>query len=618
VAVILKENSAEPHEKRNYLILALLALVILTFAPAMSAEYVLFDEHVLILENADVLAPLTFKSLVKIFTSFEPNIYTPLSIASHWLEYNLFGFNSAISHFINLLLHLICTVLVFQIVTTLVSDMKVAFVIAAIWAVHPVQVESVTWVMERRNLLFGLFYFASIMAYLKYQQSLRGSDMAAAIIFMVVSSLAKGLACFLPLVWLMLDWLKERPLQRPVFSEKLPAFIVAMAFLLTMLFGIQGGITKTEGRSLNFLLASYNIAFYVGKSILPTGLSPMYEINAASQAKLGSGPVYLLITLVAGLLICRRNRLAIFAALFYLLNIIPMSGIVLVGYNFYAGLHFLYVALLGILLCLIVPLHNAMSSRNLAYLLQPASIVVIICLSAISFQYTQLWGHSRTLLEHAVELDPANRFARNLLGLYYLEQENYVEAGKHYQELIRLYPEFQGGYYGMGRISRNFGRLREAISYFSKALEYTKKRADLPLDRGFLLMVTGDFAAAERDFTMSIENKYRDLALVHFWRSAARRRQGNYSGAIEDLQFADAKNSGDFSLKIGLAELYFEAGQISETMLALNDAFYLFAARPEERNEYLEIISSPSFATVIRRSLPYRNFFLRNFKWYPL
>jgi tetratricopeptide (TPR) repeat protein len=368
---------------------------------------------------------------------------------------------------------------------------------------------------------------------------------------------------------------------------------------------------------LNYLIASYNIAFYVAKTILPLNLNPMYEVNTGSHGKFVYGPIFLLITLVAAFIICRKSRLAIFAVFFYLVHIIPLSNIVQVGYSFSAVLHFLYVALLGILLCLVMSYRDVLSSLNKTNLFMPVSFVLIIILSILSFQYTQVWGQSRTLLEYAIELDPENRFARTLIGLYHRQQGNFQEAEKHYKELVRLYPDYEGGYYGLGLVYRSYGRHAEAIEYFSKALEHTQKRADLPLDRGILLMTRGDFAKAEKDFSLSLQNRYPNLALAYFWRSVARRRQGNYAGAIDDLLKAAADNQEDFSLKICLLELFLESGQITDAGLALISVCQQAFRNPQQWPEHLRIISEPSFAAFIQRLAPYRNYFRYQFNWYP-
>ncbi|PKL49341.1 MAG: hypothetical protein CVV42_06520 [Candidatus Riflebacteria bacterium HGW-Riflebacteria-2] len=618
VAAILKENSPGIFETRNSLILALLALVILTFAPVMSADYLFFDEHIYILRNPVIAAPLSFDSLARIFTSFEKNIYTPLSIASFWLEYNMTGFNSAVSHFINLLLHLGCALMVFLVVEALLKNRKIAFVAAAIWAIHPAQVESVAWVLERRNLLYGLFYFASMAAYLRYLQRFRAVDMAVATVCMILSGLSKNLALFLPLVWLMLDWSQSRAMTRTVIVEKLPAVVVAIVYLSLMLFGVQDGISGQGQQTFNWLIATYTIGFYVMKTIFPIGIAPIYEINAGSEPWFLFGPVFLLITLGVAWSLCRKNRLVTFAWLFYLLNIVPLSGIVVVGYPFYAALHFIYVALFGIILGLAVLFYNLLSSCAKVHVFMPVSIVLTVALSVVSFQYSHVYTNSRTLFEYALEIDPDNRFARGQLATFLASQNDYAEAGKHYQELIKRYPDYFSGYYGMGRVYRRAGQYDVALTYFSRALELNSRRADLPFDRGLLLLTAGDFAAAEKDFSLSLQNKYSNMSLVYFWRSDARRRQGNYLGAIEDLLLAAADNKDDFSIKVGLVELYVESGQVAEAVSALMAVCRQFAADPSQQQEYMQIISSPSLAAVLTRSALYRNYFRYHFKWYPL
>ncbi|MBU1108930.1 MAG: tetratricopeptide repeat protein [Candidatus Riflebacteria bacterium] len=614
---MLKKVFDQIASNRSYLIFLLWILLIVTFSPVMSADYLYFDEHVFVLRNPAVTAPLTLDSLIDIFSSFETNIYTPLSVASHWLEYNLFGFNSSISHFINLLLHIACATIVFFIAESILQNLQLAFVVATVWALHPIQVESVAWVLERRNLLFGMFYFASMAAYIRFLDRSQTRDIVIATLLMLLSGLAKNLAFSLPFSWLMIDWLRKRPFTRKLFTEKIAGFLLALVLLSIMLFGAHEGIPGTGWDRLNWRMASYNLGFYAAKTMLPVNLSSTYEINSVSEPWFASGPFYLFILLAVTIFIAWKDRLCIFAALFYFVHIFPLSGIVTVGYNFYAVLHFMYVALFGVVLCVLVFLYRLIRSTAMKDMSVVLSLLLICCLAFASFNYNQVWSDSRTLLEHSLAIDPNNRFARTQLATYLESNKKFVEAAEHYKELIERWPKFFGGFYGMGRIHMYSKQNKAALILFNKAIEFNSKRADLFLDRGATLFYTGQFSAAESDFSTALQFKYLDKSRIRFWRAEARRRQGDYAGAIDDLNTIAAENPDDFSIKIGIFENYVESAHGIDALYSLLNVFKLINENPSRWEEFYNVICTPSFSEVITRMAPYRNLFIHRFNWYP-
>jgi hypothetical protein len=185
--------------ERRYQIPALFLVCLITYSSVFVADYVHFDEHVEILDNHLITAPFSAASLWKILVSFEANQYTPLSLISFWVEYNLAGFNSTLSHLLGFVLHFLCVLLVYDLSRELLNDAAKAVMAAAIWAVHPLQVETVAWVLERRNILFGLFYLASLSAYCRFIKSRKSGLLLMACVFMHVSGLAKTIEFMLPL-----------------------------------------------------------------------------------------------------------------------------------------------------------------------------------------------------------------------------------------------------------------------------------------------------------------------------------------------------------------------------------------------------------------------------------
>ncbi len=303
--------------RESHLLLALWLLVIVTFASVITAEYVLYDETIDILGSDMIKAPLSFASFKAIFSTFTSNQFTPLSVLSFWLEYNIFGFNSSVSHLVSLLLHLACVTMVFWLLKAMTQRPLFSWVITAVWALHPMQVETVAWVLERRNLLYGFFYFASLHSYVNYQNSRSRKSLALATVCLVLAGLSKALAFILPLSWLMLDWLKSRSFSLQLFKEKAAGFVLSAIFFALAFFAAHGEIASDAQGFLNWSMACYNISFYAIKTLLPFNLLPAYEINRFIEGIFTPGPLYLAIFIALAWFACRGSRQRLFGVLFY-------------------------------------------------------------------------------------------------------------------------------------------------------------------------------------------------------------------------------------------------------------------------------------------------------------
>jgi len=599
--------------RRKLIVIALILLVI--YLPVFSADYVLFDEYKEILENNLILAPLSFSGLYEIFTSFEANQYTPLSILSFWIEYNFFGFNSAVSHSVNLFLHILGTCCVLCLLNLLLGPGKTAFFVALIWGIHPLQVESVAWVLERRNLLYGLFYFSSILWYLKFSLAPDRKKMTMACLLMILSGLSKTLAFTIPFTWLMLDWLRIRALNMTLIKEKLAAFIIAAFLLWLLLTGARGSITGSGTSMLHWRMASYNICFYLAKAVLPVGLSPTFEIHAATEVAFNYGPVYLILLVILCLAVGRRSRLFTFAMAFYFFHILPLSGLIRVGYNFYAVLHFMYLPLLGVILAVVSLFKDYCISEKFREL--RLAIVIILCaaFAFMSYQHSLIWQNTEVLFNHSLKLDPDNRFARNQLAVFFESNARLYEAAVHFQELKNRYPDFFGGHYGLGRVLLKVGEPAAAIIMLDRAAELNNDRPDLPFDRGQTLLLLGRFAEAESNLSRSLE--LQSSLTGYFLRSEARRHLGRYSDAVEDLEMVIAGAELDLNVRLSKIEILTEKMYLPAALYEFFSMLELSGKTNDFAAQLHKILTSTDLKAAAVRWLPFRGIARSNFGWYP-
>lgn len=569
-------------------------ITILVFSQVLTADYVAYDEQTDILGNPVINAPLNLASLKRIFFSYARNAnqYTPLSTASFWLEQNLFGFNSAISHFISLLLHLGCATLVYFLAISLTGSSLGGWLISMLWAVHPLQVDTVAWVLERRNLLYALPLFASLTLYCAYCETGKGKFRHLALLLMIVSGLAKTLAFFIPFAWLIIDYIKGRQLNSQSIKEKIPALFFAIIFLILMFAGAWGGISQRSSGPLDWSLATYGISFYVGKTILPTSLSPVFEANFAAENSISYGPIFFIMVMSIFIIAGRCNKLAAAGLVFFLCHILPLSGLIRVGQRFFAASHFMYVPLLGLLLAIAACARLVAQKAGMTKFLPALACLLILVFSVLSFSHCAVWQNTETLYEHVLRIDPDCGFARNNLAAFYHEMKDNVRAISHYSELVSRYPQtfsyrqsFAGillsearysaaaeqyqeltsrfperseGFSGLATAFYLLGRYEQSLSASDQAIALNSGSGMLHYNRGLTRLAAGDPVGAEIDFSSAITINASDSRAL-LVRSEVRRSRGNYAGAINDVVTLISLHPGNLIARVKLFELLCES-----------------------------------------------------------
>ncbi len=557
---------------RRHCLYIIWLLVIIVFSQALSAEYVDFDEQQTILENRLIKSPLSLQNLINIFTKFESNQYTPLSVASFWIEYNFFGFNSAVSHFINLLLHILAATFCFFLVEELLQKRVAALTVTLFWALHPMQPETVAWVLERRNLLYGMFLLASMCFYIKFMATGSKLFMFFACLTMLLSGTSKTLSFMIPAFWLLVDWIKHYPVDRRLVTAKLPGVIIS-CFLVFMLFaGAWHWMPHKSGHSLEWNRAFYAMSFYVWKTILPTGLIPTLEENASTVGLFDGAYIYFAaiagLAVVTGFMVSLR-RVFIAGALFYFCNILPLSGVLRVGHGLYAGAHFMYVPLLGLLLSFYAIFDELQRRIRLPKSWQHFLLALILLwFSVISYQHTLIWQNSETLFRHCLEVDPNGLFSRNQLAGYLYRKKLYDEAAQHYRILYETYGKSINGYNGLGIIHFHKQEYEKARFYIEKAVELDPENAIARRNMGLLNRQAGKVGQAEKDFASAVKLGLDDAKTFYLY-SEILAHHGRYAQAIKALQRTLEDSAQSFSSKVRLMVLYLESGNYPDGFLTM-------------------------------------------------
>lgn len=570
----------------------LVFIIFLTFFPVLEADYLAYDEHVEILAGPLINQSLTLSSLWRIFSSIEKgaNQYTPLSVASFWLEFNLFGQNSAVSHFLNLLLHCLTAVAVYSFLLQLLKRPGLAWFAAAFWALHPFQVHSVAWVLERRNLLYGLFLFASFAAYGCFTHQRKPGFLGAATLFMLLSGLAKTLAFFAPVIWLLIDLLAGRRDYAKMLREKTVALLVGAVLMIVMFKAAAGGISQPTGNALDWNLATFAMSFYVYKTLWPVEILPVYEASATVEELLAHGPAYFVLTALLLAIVSRTGGLSLAGSLFYLLHIFPLSGLIRVGKRFYAAGHFMYVALLGLILAA-VSIFDRSEAPGRARLFEfiPACLI-LLGLSVVSNSHCYVWQNTVSLYEYVLAVDPDSEFSRRNLAVFYAGKSDYKNAAGHFAELVRRHPSNRDYLQSYAVSLQHTGDLPNAYRMFEAYATRFSDCADGHRGKADILMEQNKPFEAAESYSLAVASQNASYE-IFMGRAAARIACGNYRGASDDLNSFLVKEPGNLKALMLLSEATRRMGQYHQ---AVEAARKIVSFRPDSwlfRKRLLELMA---------------------------
>ena len=518
-------------------LLGLALVVLVTFAvffPTLQAGFLDWDEDPLLIKNF-AYRGLGLTQLRWMLTTTRMGHYMPVSWITYGWDYALWGMKPFGYHLTNLLVHCASAAVFLLIALRLLSAalsslpspprggerssrawVRGAAVFAALfWAVHPLRVESVAWITERRDVLSGLFFLLAVLAYLAYcgpeAQGFRRRRLYWLSLGCFALALgSKGMVATLPAVLLLLDVYPLRRIgdqasARRVLIEKIPFALLALAAAVVGFWAVVRGGGMTPLSQLGWIeriaISLYALGFYLLKTVWPTGLSPLYTLPApldlAASTFLLSGAVIVSITAAAVAL--RRRWPALLAAwASYIVILLPVVGLAHNGYQIAAD-RYTYLPSLGLALLA----GGIVASAGLGwttghYRIVPAALaaLVIASLGAAAWKQTELWHDGVTLWGHAVALDPGSGIAHANLGGGLIHQGRTAEAAREFEKAIVLRPNYPEAHLFLGVLRAQGGDVAAADAEFRRALELRPGLADAQNNLGVSLARAGRLAEA--------------------------------------------------------------------------------------------------------------------------
>lgn len=521
--------------------LLLVAATILAYQRAWGAGFI-WDDEIYITTNRLLTAP---DGLQRIWFSLEsPSQYFPLVYTTFRIEHALWGLSAAGYHWVNIFLHAANALLLWELLRRL--RIRGAWFAAALFALHPVHVESVAWITERKNVLMGFFFLLALLFWTKFCEQRSGDKWrwyALANGCYMLALFSKTVACTLPAALLLILWLKREPITLRRIAQIGPFVGLGIAMGLVTIWweryhqGTQGALFEI-GLPERFLIASRAFWFYLGKLIWPAHLSfsyPHWEISAAHLAD------YIWVVAIALLAVAvyfgRRwvGRSVEVALLFFVATLSPMLGFIMLytfRYSFVAD-HYQYLASIGPLALFAAGTTHAFDFlRRGRQFLRPAVCgIVLLLLGLKSWQQCGAYANLETLWRAVLAENPGSWMAENNLGIALVQRGQIDEAFPHYAKALELNPTYAEAHYNLGNALLRAQRVDDAIAQYKKALELEPRISSAHANLAAIYLKRGDVDEAIVRFKKALEIDDRN-ATYHALLADALRRAGRDEEAL--------------------------------------------------------------------------------------
>jgi hypothetical protein len=496
----------------------LMICIFLTVATLMvfwwvnNCDFFIFDDQDYVMQNAHIKKGLTMDNIRWAFTTGAVSNWHPLTWISHMLDVQLFGLKPRWHHITNLLFHVANTLLLFFVLRRMTKALWESAFVAALFALHPLHVESVAWVAERKDVLSAFFWILTMGAYCSYVEDQRLKKYLIVVLFFALGLMSKPMLVTLPFVLLLLDyWPLQRFQQTPsdqkinspvsgdtqkgrskkqkrrtareeakaempagpgrrwalffnLLYEKIPLFaLTVLSCIVTYIVQEEGGAVRAWPLSVRISNAFVSYIAYIEKMIWPTDLAFLYPLSPSLPAWQVLGAVFLVIGITV-MVIWKAEKIpyATVGWLWYAGTLVPVIGIVQVGFQSRAD-RYTYIPLIG--LFIIVAWGISEFSKNWRYrkqVLFASSLAVLVCLSVVTRTQVRYWQNSFTIFDRALNVTDNNYISYDGRGHAYGNIGNYQQAIKDYDKVLEIKPDYEGTYISRSRAYANLGNTMQA------------------------------------------------------------------------------------------------------------------------------------------------------------
>ncbi|MCE5340605.1 MAG: tetratricopeptide repeat protein [Planctomycetaceae bacterium] len=510
-----------PKQTKNIIVvsiyLALIAITLAVFWQTRNFDFVTYDDGDYVYENDYVLIGLTPDNVVWAFTTGESANWHPLTWLSLMADVELFGPRPGPMHLVNLLFHIANTLLLFALIKRFTGSLWPSAFVAAAFAIHPMHVESVAWISERKDVLSCLLFLLTLTAYANYVNRPSALRYIAIIIIYILGLMAKPMLVTVPFVLMLLDYW---PLDRvrwqksdlKLILEKIPFFAFAFASGITTFLVQQNGgaVADIEQVALGSRIANAFVSYitYIEKMFWPTNLAVFYPLQTDISFYQTAVCILLFATIFFTVLwFGRKHKYLITGWLWFVITLIPVIGIVQVGLQACAD-RYTYIPYIGLFIMFTFSAKEYIAQRpklkNVAVVLAAA---VLIALGTITHKQTGYWSNGITLFSQTLNVTKENYVAYNCLGVAYDRVDRLDNAINAYQQAIKINPDYCTAYYNLGITYRTLGRFEEAVAANELAIKIKPNYPQAYNNLGISLGKLGRFQEAANAYQQSIRLK---------------------------------------------------------------------------------------------------------------
>jgi hypothetical protein len=535
-------------------IILVIGLCLTVYVPAMRAGFA-WDDDAMLVHNL----VLRENGLYKCWFTTQQSNYWPITWTSYWLENKLWGLRPGGYHITNIFIHIICSLLVWYILVRL--KVPAAFAAAIIFAAHPVNVESVAWITQRKTILAMMFFLLSLLCYLRFDSNGRKYFYLPAVALFAAAMLSKGSVAAAPVVILLCVWWLREKITKKDILRSVPFFAVSAVMSVVEIwfqYFRAMGQSEVRGDSFSARLAGAGAAvwFYVYKAIFPTGLIivyPRWVIDPACWAW------YVPVVMLAGVFLAgwrRRHswgRGLLFAAGYYAVMLAPMLGffdIYFMRYSFVAD-HYQYssiAGLTGFAAAVCYSFFSRFGTRGVNFA-KAVLVLVLLIFSALSWRQCHIYKDNETLWTDMLQKRPGYWLAYNNLGYTYLELGRWKEATEAYKQEVKVRPDDAEAYCNLGFAYRQMGRQAETIEAYEQAGKVGSDNAEVYNNIGVAYSETGQQTKAIEAFKHAIKIS-PDFAEAHLNLGFAYLGIGDNASAEKQYEILKRLNLG-FADRLG-------------------------------------------------------------------
>lgn len=550
-------------DKKDWLYIGIcLGLTFIAFISVFGHDFVNWDDDFNLANNKNT-ALLNWDNIVNIFSDPVIGNYNPLPILTFAIERSIVGLDPTLYHANNLILHLICVFFIYRIFRSLDLNALASGAGALLFGIHPMRVESVAWVTERKDVLFGAFFLSALWFYIQYVKTGYAKKyFYAAMGLFVLALFSKIQAVSLPLTMLLVDYYFRRPLRLQLVIEKWAFFLLSLIIGLVGVYFLreQGSMDDSTNYSFveRLMIGGYSLGVYLVKFIFPYKMSPLYPYPATLPPEIYAGPIVVLGILAFAYIAYKKDwRPYLFGLLFFIVNVMFLLQVVGAGQGYLAD-RFTYIPYAG-LMFIVAYAGQALYTRNSSFA-KPVLfgfLGVTMLMLFFTFKQNQIWNNSDALWTHVLKYHTNTSLPFRNRANYRRDQGRIEEALADYNSAISLKPD-AALFNSRAKLYFNQENYNQALIDYNKAIELDSESGEYYINRGAVFALSGALDKALADFNKGLTltpdhaNGYKNRSLVF-------QAMQQWDNALKDIEIYLRMHPED-------ADLWYEKGRIKNIL----------------------------------------------------